>query len=207
MDNESVVGLEPTWAVIELFGHSQIAGKLSTMTLGGAVLLKVEVPETLSESVEHGYFENRRYGAKFKVETRTPAYTRLLGVGAIYAINPCTEEMAVKMATRIAPSETARAQQIETRTALPPPEPIEARALAAGEQSTDGIPFNLDPDPNEMVCSHCGSSDVELVEDSEEGNSIECNQCKESRSVVRKSETVSEAQPEPSPEAPEREQA
>ena len=56
MDNESVAALEPTWAVIELFGHAQIAGKLSTVTLGGSVLLKVEVPETITETIEHGYF-------------------------------------------------------------------------------------------------------------------------------------------------------
>ena len=60
------------WAIIELFGHNQIAGKCSEQNIAGTNMLRVDVPETN----EH------------------PTFTRFLGSGAIYAINPVTEEIA-----------------------------------------------------------------------------------------------------------------
>lgn len=61
-----------TWAIIELFGHNQIAGKCTEQNIAGTNMLRVDVPET----DEH------------------PAFTRFLGSGSIYAINPVTEEIA-----------------------------------------------------------------------------------------------------------------
>jgi hypothetical protein len=61
-----------TWAIIELFGHNQIAGKCSEQNIAGANMLRVDVPENGTQ----------------------PAFTRFLGSGAIYAINPVTEEIA-----------------------------------------------------------------------------------------------------------------
>lgn len=60
------------WAIVELFGHSQIAGKCSEQNVAGTNFLRVDVPETEEQ----------------------PSFTRLLGAGAIYAINPVTEEIA-----------------------------------------------------------------------------------------------------------------
>jgi len=60
------------WAIIELFGHNQIAGKCTEQNIAGSNMLRVDVPET----DEH------------------PPFTRFLGSGAIYAINPVTEEIA-----------------------------------------------------------------------------------------------------------------
>lgn len=61
-----------SWAIIELFGHNQIAGKCSEQNIAGANMLRIDVPET----------------------DKNPAFTRLLGHAAIYAINPVTEEVA-----------------------------------------------------------------------------------------------------------------
>ena len=61
-----------SWAIVELFGHQQIAGYLSEQTIGGTTFLRVDVPET----------------------SRAAAYTKLYGAGAIYAITPTTEELA-----------------------------------------------------------------------------------------------------------------
>ena len=61
-----------TWAIIELFGHNQIAGKCTEQNIAGSNMLRVDVPETVTN----------------------PAFTRFLGNGAIYAINPVTEEIA-----------------------------------------------------------------------------------------------------------------
>lgn len=61
-----------TWAIVELFGHSRIAGKIHEKPIAGTNMLVVDVPETKKQ----------------------PAFTRMLGGAAIYAINPCTEELA-----------------------------------------------------------------------------------------------------------------
>lgn len=60
------------WALVELFGHQKIVGKVSEATLAGGAFLRVDVPEFNKE----------------------PAFTRLYGPGAIYSINPVTEEVA-----------------------------------------------------------------------------------------------------------------
>jgi hypothetical protein len=54
------------WAIIELFGHNQIAGKCIEQNIAGTNMLRVDVPETESH----------------------PPFTRFLGSGAIYAITP-----------------------------------------------------------------------------------------------------------------------
>jgi hypothetical protein len=65
-----------SWAIIELFGHNKLAGKCSEQNIAGANMLRVDVPET----------------------DKNPAFTRLLGHAAIYAINPVTEEVATHWA-------------------------------------------------------------------------------------------------------------
>ncbi|OPY76756.1 MAG: hypothetical protein A4E65_03106 [Syntrophorhabdus sp. PtaU1.Bin153] len=61
-----------TWAIVELFGHQVIVGKLSEHNVGGCSFVRVDVPKT----------------------DNCPAYTRLFGNGAIYSITPCDEETA-----------------------------------------------------------------------------------------------------------------
>jgi len=67
------------WAVVELFGHQRIAGKVSEATIGGCAFLRVDVPAT----------------------TNRPGYTKYFGNGAIYAIAPCHEEVARLAANEI----------------------------------------------------------------------------------------------------------
>jgi len=68
-----------TWAVVELFGHQKIAGKLSEHNLGAAVMVRVTVPKT-----------------EFH-----PEYDRLLNPSAIYAINPMEESLVRTFAQRL----------------------------------------------------------------------------------------------------------
>jgi hypothetical protein len=65
-----------SWAIVELFGHNRIAGKCSEQNVAGSNMLRIDVPET----------------------DKNPAFTRLLGHAAIYAINPVTEEVATHWA-------------------------------------------------------------------------------------------------------------
>ncbi len=61
-----------TWALIELFGHTRIAGLISEQTIAGGAMLRIDVPETKNN----------------------PAFTRIVNVSAVYAINPMIEESA-----------------------------------------------------------------------------------------------------------------
>jgi hypothetical protein len=58
------------WAVVELFGHQKIAGRITEQNIAGTNMLRVDVPETSTQ----------------------PAFTRFFGSAAIYAINPADEE-------------------------------------------------------------------------------------------------------------------
>lgn len=69
------------WAVVELMGHSIIAGRVSEQSIGGAPMVRVDVP---AEDGEVGY-------------------TKLFSSGAIYAITPVTEAIAREHVRRIRP--------------------------------------------------------------------------------------------------------
>lgn len=60
------------WALVELFGHQKIVGKVTEATLAGGAFLRVDVPAFNGQ----------------------PGFTRFYGPGAIYSINPVTEEIA-----------------------------------------------------------------------------------------------------------------
>lgn len=65
-----------TPALIELFGHTRMAGTVKEQTIGGATFVRVDVPETSGQG----------------------KFTRFLNPSAIYAINPITEEMMQHLA-------------------------------------------------------------------------------------------------------------
>jgi hypothetical protein len=94
------------WAIVELFGHTTIAGKVSEQSIGGCSFVRVDVPE------QEGH----------------AAYTRLLGQGAIYAINPCSEEIARATAARLRPA------------------PVLAYAPSVRALAADPLGFEEDPD-------------------------------------------------------------
>lgn len=61
-----------TWAVINLFGHQRIAGRVYEKQIGGSSFLAIDIPETESQ----------------------PSFTRIINPSAIYDIFPVTEEVA-----------------------------------------------------------------------------------------------------------------
>lgn len=67
------------WCIVELFGHSKIAGRCTEQNIAGTNMLRVDVPET----------ENQ------------PAFTRFFGSAAIYAINPVDEATAKHFAEKL----------------------------------------------------------------------------------------------------------
>lgn len=60
------------WALVELFGHSRIAGLVTEQAIGGCSFLRVDVPAIESD----------------------PAFTKCYGNGAIYAMTFVAEEIA-----------------------------------------------------------------------------------------------------------------
>jgi hypothetical protein len=65
-----------TWAIVELFGHNKIAGKVSEQVIAGQGYIRVDVPELEG----------------------SPAFTKMFGTGAIYSITPVDEEIARQVA-------------------------------------------------------------------------------------------------------------
>ena len=65
-----------TFAIVELFGHSIISGKVSEQVIGGASFVRVDVPAI----------------------DETEAYTKFYGSGAIYCITPTDEATALRAA-------------------------------------------------------------------------------------------------------------
>jgi len=57
------------FAIVELFGHQIIAGKVSEQVIGGQGFIRVDVPSVDGQE----------------------AFTKFYGSGAIYAITPCDE--------------------------------------------------------------------------------------------------------------------
>ena len=64
------------WAIVELFGHTKIAGKVSEQVIGGCSFVRVDVPAVNAQQ----------------------SYTKLYGQGAIYAMTFVDEETAAAAA-------------------------------------------------------------------------------------------------------------
>lgn len=125
------------WAIIELFGHNKIAGRLTTQTVGVAALFRVDVPELLVPEVResgHEYLEGKyRNVERVLPEHKRGGYTRFFGVGAIYAINPVTEETARAAVIGIEPL-PVRPRLFPIEKALPAP-PTEATEYPEAENN------------------------------------------------------------------------
>lgn len=95
-DMETTSKLQPEkfdqWAIVELFGHQRIAGRVTEQTIGGCAFVRVDVPAFESAGSE----------------AATQAFTKLYGNGAIYAMS-FVDEATAKMVGR-----GLRAQPIET---------------------------------------------------------------------------------------------
>jgi len=83
------------WAVVELFGHSQEAGYVTTEYFGTACLFRVDIPEVEERQFaldRPEYIDGKLAPAGSVVKQPGVAgRTRLIGPGAVYAMNPGTE--------------------------------------------------------------------------------------------------------------------
>src|SRR5262245_48822257 len=70
-----------TWAIVEVMGHNEYAGFVSSENIAGAAMLRVDVPDT----------------------SKRTAFTKYLSTSAIYGISPCSEETARAEAQQATP--------------------------------------------------------------------------------------------------------
>lgn len=68
-----------TWAIVELFGHTQLAGKVTTQTIAGQEFMRIDVPKTDS----------------------VPEFTKYHLPSAVYGLTPVDKDYATRMANRI----------------------------------------------------------------------------------------------------------
>ena len=118
------------WCIVELFGHAQIAGKVSEKTMAGTTLLRVDVPET----------------------SKRPAYTKFYGGAAIYAMTPVEQSVAVAMAEALnePPIQEWKLRTIEPSRQLDALEPDDVPFGIGVEmpdlEEWDGVEANLPKD-------------------------------------------------------------
>lgn len=91
------------WALLELFGHQKEVGHVETVYFGDKALFRVDVPElperehilTSPQYAETDPGVRSWCPAGSKVKRKAvPARSRFISPGALYAMNPCTEEAA-----------------------------------------------------------------------------------------------------------------
>lgn len=70
------------WGIVALFGHKQIAGRISEQTIGGETFIRVDVPTPANAGSASTY------------------YTQLFGKGAIYSMSLTDEAIAREFAKR-----------------------------------------------------------------------------------------------------------
>jgi hypothetical protein len=81
------------FAIVELFGHARIAGRISEQTFGGTTMARVDVPEVK--------YVEKRFDSISEVAHTIAAHTRSFGGAAIYSINWVDQAAATLAAQQI----------------------------------------------------------------------------------------------------------
>lgn len=90
--------IQDFWGIVEVMGHNTFAGMVSQFEFAGASFVRVDVPEIPARKDQvwrdgpDGY---KRHELDFGP---VPAFTKLIGTASIYAMTPCSEELARKTA-------------------------------------------------------------------------------------------------------------
>lgn len=120
----------PLWAIVELFGHQRIAGRISEQQFGGDAFVRIDVPEI--QIVE------RDYRTEAERSRTIQAHTRTFGAKAIYAINWCDEAAATLAARSIQHEPVNPFSAAKAIAGLPVPE---RERLTAPADQDDDLPF------------------------------------------------------------------
>lgn len=119
------------WAVVELFGHSREVGYVTTEHFGSTSMFRIDVPGLPEREykLEQPQWEGMQLLPAGTVVRREEVQgrTRLVGVGAVYGINPCTEDVAMRQIERTM-ARAISVVSVPAQRALP-----ETAASVAGE--------------------------------------------------------------------------
>lgn len=138
------------WAVVEMMGHRKEIGYVTTQAFGQAVLFRVDVPELperefVLESPEYANAdgEGSRWcpvGTKVKRSAVAPR-SCLVAPASLYAINPCTEEAAMRVIERSI-ARPLIVLELPEQAALPPGPDIasEGRDALIDNDDDDDLP-------------------------------------------------------------------
>jgi hypothetical protein len=97
------------WAIIEVYGHQQAIGFVSTRYFGNSCLFQVDTPE-ISErdfTLESPQYVEGKWtseGAKVRKKARASS-SQMLGPGSIFRMTPCSEEVALNAVDRMSSRE------------------------------------------------------------------------------------------------------
>jgi hypothetical protein len=89
MADEQVEKFEQ-WAVVDLFGHQRLAGRVTEQVIAGTGFLRIEVPRDDGTSV-----------------------TKLQNPKSVYSLQPCSEEVARECAKRLIGIEPIRPMEFK----------------------------------------------------------------------------------------------
>lgn len=104
------------WAIVELMGHRQTAGRVATVSIAGVEMLRVDTPGADGEMIASQYY----------------------GGAAIYCLTPCDEataRRALKEAYSLPPA--IRLALAQSQPALPAPDDNEPRIASGGDGEAD----------------------------------------------------------------------
>lgn len=114
------------WAILELMGHQREIGYVTTETYGAAVLFRVDTPglDECEYVLQEPEWVDGRWLPKGTMVKRpaVAARTRLVAPGALYALNPCTEEAARKAIENGRQRRPLILAKLPEGVALPPPD-------------------------------------------------------------------------------------
>ena len=137
------------WAVVEMMGRQQEIGFVTTEAFGQAVMFRIDQPELPERDIVlkrpeymevDGDYKTWPAGTKVKRQ-EVAARSRLVAPGALYAINPCTEEAARAALEKSHPRKLALVEMPPNMAALPAPQ----------EDLDDADPADICPECREAL--------------------------------------------------------
>jgi hypothetical protein len=105
------------WALVELFGHARIVGKVTEATISGGAFIRVDVPDKDGNTV----------------------FTRFFGPGAIYSMSPIDRDTAIALAQRQSAEPVKQYELPAPRLATPDPDEQVFTGHPDEEQDDDGV--------------------------------------------------------------------
>ena len=128
------------WAVVELFGHTQEAGYVTTDYFGSGALFRIEVPplpEREETLIRPSWFNGELADVGSKImRSAVPGRTRFVGPSAIYALNPCSKDAAFAALERMV-SREVKVVELVTKKQLATTLPGEEQDLEDYEDDQD----------------------------------------------------------------------